>query len=81
LEVHKIIILTFTVSFVNRDLDKRYQEKSILILHPMRKRMISKKVAQILVVGKQQQQQQKDGFSIVSTDESFFFYDSLVKRV
>jgi transposase len=29
----------------------------------------------------QQQQQQKDGFSVVSVDESFFFYDSLVRRV
>src|SRR3954471_18616228 len=28
-----------------------------------------------------QQQQQKDGFSVVSLDESFFFYDSLVRRV
>src|SRR3982750_3396651 len=30
---------------------------------------------------KQQQEQQEDGFSVVSTDESFFFYDSLVRRV
>ena len=29
----------------------------------------------------QQQQQQEYGFTIVSTDESFFFYDSLVRRV
>ena len=28
-----------------------------------------------------QQEQQKEGFAIVSTDESFFFYDSLVRRV
>ena len=27
------------------------------------------------------QQQQQDGFTLVSTDESFFFYDSLVRRV
>ena len=26
-------------------------------------------------------QQQEDGFSVVSLDESFFFYDSLVRRV
>jgi transposase len=36
-------------------------------------------------VDKQQQQQQQDkekkGFTIVSVDESFFFYDSLVRRV
>ena len=30
---------------------------------------------------RQQEQQQEDGFSIVSLDESFFFYDSLVRRV
>ena len=29
----------------------------------------------------QQQQQQEDRFAIVSLDESFFFYDSLVRRV
>ena len=29
----------------------------------------------------QQQQQQEDGFAVVSLDESFFFYDSLVRRV
>jgi len=28
-----------------------------------------------------QQQQQEDGFTVVSLDESFFFYDSLVRRV
>ena len=27
------------------------------------------------------QQQQQESFTIVSTDESFFFYDSLVRRV
>ena len=29
----------------------------------------------------QQGQQQVDRFAVVSLDESFFFYDSLVKRV
>ena len=29
----------------------------------------------------QQQQQQKTEFTIISLDESFFFYDSLVRRV
>ncbi len=29
----------------------------------------------------QQQQQQETGFTIISLDESFFFYDSLVRRV
>ena len=28
-----------------------------------------------------QQQQEKESFTIISTDESFFFYDSLVRRV
>ena len=32
-------------------------------------------------VQQQQQQQQGTGFAIVSLDESFFFYDSLVRRV
>jgi hypothetical protein len=30
---------------------------------------------------KQEQQQQEEGFTVVSLDESFFFYDSLVRRV
>ena len=30
---------------------------------------------------KQEQQQQETEFTIISTDESFFFYDSLVRRV
>jgi filamentous hemagglutinin family protein len=34
------------------------------------------------VADKQQQQQQKqETFTIISLDESFFFYDSLVRRV
>ena len=32
-------------------------------------------------MGKQQQQQQETKFTIISLDESFFFYDSLVRRV
>ena len=28
-----------------------------------------------------QHQQQEDGFTVVSLDESFFFYDSLIRRV
>ena len=45
-----------------------------------------KKATEILV-DKQQQQQQREGeekegfFTVVSLDESFFFYDSLVRRV
>ena len=29
----------------------------------------------------QQKEEEKEGFSLVSLDESFFFYDSLVRRV
>ena len=50
-----------------------------------RKRGFQKKTEQILVDNQQQQQQQQqqqdDRFTIVSTDESFFFYDCLVRRV
>ena len=49
-----------------------------------REREIQKKTEQILV-DKQQKQQEKQSqetsFTIVSLDESFFFYDSLVRRV
>ena len=38
-----------------------------------------KKAAEILVVDKYIQQQQEDGFTIVSLDESFFFYDCLIR--
>ena len=34
----------------------------------------------MLVVDKQQQEQQ-ESFTIISTDESFFFYDPLIRRV
>ena len=53
--------------------------------------MLSKKETEQILVDVQQQQQQqqqqqhhkdeKKGFTMVSTDESFFFYDSLVRRV
>ena len=52
-----------------------------------RERGFQKKVTQVLVDRQQQQQQQQQekeenaGFTIVSLDESFFFYDSLVRRV
>jgi hypothetical protein len=29
----------------------------------------------------QQQEEEKEGFTVVSLDESFFFYDSIVRRV
>jgi transposase len=32
-------------------------------------------------VDKQQEQEQQESFTIISTDESFFFYDSLIRRV
>ena len=50
------------------------------------KERFQKKVTPILVDKHIQQQQQhkkkeKEGFTIVSLDESFFFYDSLVRRI
>jgi len=33
------------------------------------------------VADKQQQQQKQETFTIISLDESFFFYDSIVRRV
>jgi len=41
-----------------------------------------KKATEILV-GKhiQQKEEEEEGFTIVSLDESFFFYDSIVRRV
>ena len=48
-----------------------------------RERCFQKKTEQIFmdIQQKQQKQQKQDGFTIVSTDESFFFYDYLVRRV
>ena len=49
-----------------------------------RERGVQKKAEQIFVDIQQQQQQQQqhlDGFTIVSLDESFFFYDSCVRRI
>ena len=47
-----------------------------------RERRFQKKVAQILVwINNITARQQEDRFTIVSLDESFFFYDSLVRRV
>ncbi len=43
----------------------------------LEERDFQKKVTQILVVDKQE----KEEFTIISIDESFFFYDSLVRRV
>ena len=40
-----------------------------------------KRPTDILVDKQQQQQQQETEFTIVSLDESFFFYDSFVRRV
>jgi hypothetical protein len=45
----------------------------------MKKRGFQKKVAQIFV--DKEQQQEQENFTIISMDESFFFYDSLVRRV
>ena len=48
----------------------------------MEEKEIEKKTTEQILVDKQQQQdEEKKGFTIVSVDESFFFYDSLVRRV
>jgi hypothetical protein len=52
----------------------------MLIQYPGKRKSLSKKDQQIFGVDKQQQQQQ-ESFTIISTDESFFFHDSLVRRV
>src|SRR3982750_3979335 len=48
-----------------------------------RERGFQKKALEILVDKhiQQEQQQQETEFTVVSLDESFFFYDSLVRRV
>ena len=75
----------YTVSFVNGALSKRFQERCMLILlHPKKRKRLSKKDRTDTCGCKQQQQQQQQQetkFTIVSLDESFFFYDSLVRRV
>jgi hypothetical protein len=54
----------------------------MLTLHLQRgERGFQKKTEQIFMDVHQQQQEQQDGFSVVSLDKSFFFYDSLVRRV
>jgi hypothetical protein len=45
----------------------------------MKKRGFQKKVAHIFV--DKEQQQEQENFTIMSINESFFFYDSLVRRV
>ena len=75
----------YTVSFENGDLNRRYQERYMLILHLWRKKRLSKKghskYLWISTSKQQQEQEQDSGFTVVSLDESFFFYDSLVRRV
>ena len=72
-----IIIPIFTVLLKNGVLNRKYQEKFMLKPLQKKKRMNLKKDGQILV----DIQHQKKEFAIVSLDESFFFYDSLVRRV
>jgi hypothetical protein len=47
---------------------------------PIEEEIFKKKVAQIFV-DKYIHQLQEEGFNVVSLDESFFFHDSLVRRV
>jgi hypothetical protein len=68
----KYYISIYIAFFENMVLSKRFQERCMLILHPMRKKRLQKKTEQIFM-GKQQQQQKEYGFVVVSLDESFFF--------
>jgi hypothetical protein len=52
----------------------------MLIQYPKRKKMISKKKIEQVFVDRQQRYKDKEGFILVSLDESFFFYDSLIRR-
>jgi hypothetical protein len=80
--VSNIIILIYTLYSSKMDLSRRFQERCMLISHLWRKKRLSKKdTEQIFMdVKQQQQEEEEDGFSVVSLDESFFFYDSLVRR-
>ncbi|MDQ6723311.1 MAG: hypothetical protein M3Z01_03490 [Thermoproteota archaeon] len=49
----------------------------MLTQRPKKRKTISKKVVQILV--DKQQQHQQEGFTIISLDESFYFYNSLIR--
>ena len=60
--------------FVNGDSNGNYLGKYMLIRHPKKRVMISKKAAQIFVDKHIQQQQEKEeAFTVISLDESFFF--------
>jgi hypothetical protein len=78
IKYHSIHI--YRTSFANGDSNRRRcQERYMLILCIYRgEKPFQKKAAEILV---DKQQQQETEFTIVSLDESFFFYDSLVRRV
>jgi len=75
----------YIVSFVNGALSKRFQERCMLILlHPMRKKTISKKdrtnIYECTAAAAAAAARNKVYHSIF-LDESFFFYDSIVRRV
>ena len=63
-----ITIPTYTASFNNGDLSKRYQEKYTLILIPRGKRGFQKKITEILVDKHIQEQQQKEDSIYCSVD-------------
>ena len=80
-----IIILTYTASFVNEFKQKIPRKVHINTASLEEKEAFKKRILQILVDKQQQQQQLQEqdaaGFTVVSLDESFFFYDSLVRKV
>ena len=78
---------TCTASFGSGASGRRCQERYMSTQHPKKGRMVSKKghpdtCGQAAATKKKGEE--KEGFSLVSLDESFFFFffcDSLVRRV
>ena len=68
------------------NLNRRDQEKYMLnTASPEEKEVFQKRSHRYLWINSnsnsKKQEQQEDAFTVVSLDESFFFYDSLVRRV
>jgi hypothetical protein len=81
-----IILITYTVYFVEGVLNIRFQERYMETPLQKRKRMNLKKgltniCGHLPPTRKEEEEKKRKDFAIVSPDESFFFYDSLVRRV
>ena len=67
-------MFTSTDYFTNGDSNKKYLERYMSILHLRKKKMLSKK-------NTENTRHLPKGFTTVSLDESFFFFDSFVRKV